>query len=163
MHALVVTMLVGMWMGQLDAKVSTADGEVISLSSRYGKPTVIFYEDRYSTELNAALKAELFERGKKEGLLKAVTVVAIGNLQGWNWFPARDFAMAAIRDAQRKSGIDIYIDWSGALSSPPFSMSPKNSTVLVLNPAGGEVFRSEGTLDSNEREHLFATLKGLLP
>lgn len=162
MHALIAAMWWGISMNQLDATVSTSDGRAVALSSRYGKPTVLFYEDRYSTELNAALKAELFERGKKDGVLNAVTVVAVANLQGWNWFPARDFAMAAVREAERKSGIDIYIDWVGSLTTRPFLMRGNTSTVLVIDATGKEIFRGEGALDVAERERIFTVLKVLL-
>src|SRR4051794_13203151 len=83
----------------LDASLASAQGQTVRLGSQLGMPTVLFYEDRYSTALNQQTKDELFARGKREGLLQAAKVLAIANLEGLDWFPARDFALAAVRDA----------------------------------------------------------------
>lgn len=142
----------------LDARVVTSRGQAVSLEARWGKPTVLFYEDRHSTALNQALKDELFARGKREGLLDAVTVLAVANLQGFDWFPARDFALKAVRDAEAKAGISVYADWQGALTKAPWRLSATTSNVVVLDAKGRLVLQAQGALDAQARERVLAAL-----
>jgi hypothetical protein len=71
----------------LDATLHSSDGGQAPLSKWRGKPVSLFYEDKDSTKLNQALKEELFERGQQHGLLEAAWVVAVANLEKFNFFP----------------------------------------------------------------------------
>jgi hypothetical protein len=146
----------------LDARVETSSGAATQLATRWGRPTVLFYEDRHSTGLNQALKAELFARGVQEGLLDRVSVVAVANLEGLNWFPAREFALAGVRDAEQRAGIPVLVDWSGALSRPPWRLSGRTSSVLVLDGQGRVAFEASGSLGPLERQALLAALSRLV-
>lgn len=145
-----------------EAVLHRTDGREVMLSSHRGKPQVLFYEDRDSTEQNATLKRELFARGREEGLLESVGVIAIANLKAYDWFPARGFAVAAVRDAERIAGIPVLVDWRGALRLPPWSLPAKTSSVVVLDPQGLVAFEVSGALTSTQRAELFAVLKRLL-
>jgi hypothetical protein len=146
----------------LDATLVSSHGKQVSLSAQRGLPTVVFYEDRHSTALNQALKDELFARGQREGLLDAARVVAVANLEGYNWFPARDFALAAVREAEVKAGIPVLVDWSGTLAAPPWSLPPRTSSVLVLTAEGRVAFERSGRLSADDRSDLFAALARLI-
>lgn len=146
----------------LDATVETSWGSRVRLSALWGKPTVLFYEDRDSGPTNQHVKDALFARGKTKGLLEAAAVIAVGNVAAYDWFPARDFVLAAVRDVERQVKVPVYLDFKGALSAPPWRLPATGSTVLVLSPGGGIVWRATGKLSAEEVAQLFAALEGQL-
>jgi hypothetical protein len=146
----------------LDASLVSSRGEVVRLKTQFGLPTVLFYEDRHSTALNQQTKDELFARGKRDGLLQAAKVVAVANLEGYDWFPARDFALAGVRDAELKAGVPVLVDWRGALRAPPWSLPAKTSSVLLLDSVGRVTFERSGRLTDADRAALFEALRELI-
>jgi hypothetical protein len=157
-----MTLLSGPATGLLDARLESSGGKSVSLRSLKGKPTLVFYEDRDSAELNQAFKDELFRKGKEEHLLDAVQVVAVADLQGYDWFPARNFARDGVRDAEKKAGIPVYVDWDGTMKAKPWAMKEKTSNVVLLDADGTEVTRCSGKLAEDQKAKLFATLATLL-
>ncbi len=146
----------------VDARVSTTRGEASRLSAFRGKPVVVFYEDKDSAELNKGFKARLFERARQQGLLDAAHVFAVANLKAFDFFPARQFAQAAVKKEEVKVGIPIFIDWEGELSSAPLSLPSKTSSVLLVDSGGNEVFRASGRLNDAEQHRFFELLGGLV-
>ena len=146
----------------LDAPVVTSAGVSARLATQWGRPTVLFYEDRFSTKLNQALKESLFKRGVELGLIGQVSVVAVANLEGLDWFPARGFALAAVRDAEKEAGIPVFVDWAGVLAQPPWRLPAKTASVVVLDAAGKVRWQASGALDAAQREEVFAELLRLL-
>jgi hypothetical protein len=142
-----------------DAALARTDGSQVHLSTTRGRPTVLLYEDRNSADLNPELKKELFERAKARGLLQAAHLVAVANLAVYDWFPARGFAESAVRDAEVRFGIPIWIDWKGVLSTHPWKLPSRTATVLVLDRRGCPTYRASGRLDRAERERLFAAIE----
>ncbi len=146
----------------LDATLHSSDGAQAPLSKWRGKPVILFYEDKDSTRLNLALKEELFERGKKHGLLEAAWVVAVANLEKFNFFPAKQIALSYVKDEEKKVGVTILVDLEGTLGGPPWALPKKTSTVMLLDAAGGVIYKYSGRLDEAERKTFFATLSQLL-
>ena len=147
----------------MDARVSNTRGQSVWLAQKWGKPTVLFYEDKDGTFQNQALKDALFQKGKETGLLRAVSVVAVANVRAFDWFPAKNFVVAAVKDAEEKSGIPVYIDWTGALSAKPWSLDADGSTVLVVDSAGEKVlFSKHGKLTAEEIDQVFELLGSLV-
>lgn len=145
-----------------DATLRGSDGEAVRLSNWWGKPVILFYEDRHSLQVNQPLKDALFARGRSAGLLKAASLVAVANLQSFNFFPARGIALSYVRDAEKKSGIPILVDLDGTLAEGEWRLPTKTSSVLLLDRFGTEVFRASGPLSAPERERFFSVLGGLL-
>ncbi|MCP3135871.1 hypothetical protein [Pyxidicoccus xibeiensis] len=123
---------------------------------------VLFYEDKDSTGLNATLKETLFERGKARGLLDAAWVVAVANLQKFDFFPARQIALSYVRDEEKKAGVPILVDLDGTLGAAPWELPMKTSNVLLLDAAGAVVFRHSGRMKPEEQVAFFATLSRLV-
>jgi len=138
------------------------DGSRAPLVAEDGKPAVVFYEDRWSTAVNQQLKDELYSRGRTSGRLDRLHVVAVANIQHYNFFPARSIATAFIRAAETRAGIPILLDVDGMLSAPPWNLPRDGASVLVLDATGQEVFRHTGALDPEARERFFALLERLL-
>src|SRR5688572_30517077 len=114
----------------LDAMLHSSDGAQAALSKWRGKPVILFYEDKDSTKLNLVLKEELFERGRQHGLLEAAFVVAVANLEKFNFFPAKQIALSYVKDEEKKVGVPILVDLEGTLGGPPWALPKKTSTVM---------------------------------
>jgi len=145
-----------------DATVETSAGDRVQLKALWTKPTVLFYEDRDSTKLNQHVKDALFARGKERGLLDAVNVVAVANVAKYDWFPARTFVLAAVKDAEAQFHVPVYCDFKGDLARAPWSLPTRTSTVVVLSTAGVPVVIFKGRLADDELAKLFSTLEGLV-
>lgn len=146
----------------MDAVVETSSGNTTRLGTLLHKPTVLFYEDKDAGPLNQHVKDALYAEGKERGLLDAVNVIAVANVAAFDWFPARNFVLAAVRDVERKVNVPVYLDFKGALAAPPWNLPPKSSTVLVLNAAGGVVWKVKGRLTAAEVRAMFEVLEQLI-
>lgn len=146
----------------MDAMLETSRGSTTRLSALWAKPTVLFYEDRDSTALNQHVKTALAEQGRQRQLQDQVTVVAVANVAAWDWFPARDFVLAAVRDIEKKVNVPVYLDFKGSLAAAPWGLPPKSSTVLVLDRSGRPVWRAQGRLSKEQVDELFTELARLV-
>lgn len=128
----------------VDARLTTQEGAAVRLASFRGKPSLVFYEDRDSAALNQHLKDKLFAEGKKRGLLSRVNLVPVAYLEPFDFFPARGFALSAVRDMSKKIGVDIFVDFNGALAASPLKLPTSNSTVVLLDHEGRVLYRRSG-------------------
>ncbi|MBL8952897.1 MAG: hypothetical protein JNK82_19115 [Myxococcaceae bacterium] len=115
-----------------------------------GLPAVMFYEDKDSTATNQSLKEILFATAKEKGLLDAATVVAVANVAPYDWFPARNIVVSAVKDSEKAFGLPIYLDWSGELTRPPWSLKSESSSVVVLDKKGAVRWSKHGKLTADE-------------
>jgi hypothetical protein len=146
----------------LDATVENSSGSFTKLSTLWQKPTVLFYEDRDSTGLNQHVKDALTERARVPGMADQVSVVAVANVSAWDWFPARNFVLAAVKDIEKKVNVPVYLDFKGSMTTAPWNLPAKSSTVVVLDAAGRAVWRAQGKLSREKIDELFAELERLL-
>jgi hypothetical protein len=144
--------------GPMDATVETSSGKAKQLKSLWTKPTVVFYEDRDSTALNQHVKDALFKTAKERNMLDSVGVVAIANVSDFNWFPARNFVLAAVRDIEKQVKVPVYLDFAGSLVAPPWNLPSKTSTVVVMNTEGHPVLQLKGKLSEKEVATVIDTL-----
>ena len=72
--------------GIMDARLVETGGDPRALSNYRGKPVVLFYEGRGTTEVNRELKTQLFARGKERGLLDGAWVYR-WPASSYNWPP----------------------------------------------------------------------------
>ena len=148
--------------GPMNATLWDSRGKEVDLTRWRGKPVILFYEDRHSTTLNASLKEALFNRGREMGLLDAAHVVAVANLESFDFFPARDIALSHVRDEEKKWGVPILVDLKGNLGAAPWTLPKKTSSVVLLSPEGVPVFRASGRLGQDETAAFFRQLGQLL-
>ncbi|NNB88947.1 hypothetical protein HJC10_22615 [Corallococcus exiguus] len=146
----------------VDATLSTSSGERVQLARWRGKPVILFYEDKDSTTLNAPLKAELFTRGRERGLLQSAFVVAVANLEKYDFFPARGIALSYVRDEEKKAGVPILVDLKGTLGQEPLKLPTKTSTVMLLDAEGTPVYRHSGRMKPEEQARFFTALSELV-
>ena len=148
--------------GPMNASLWGSTGKEVALDHWRGKPVILFYEDRHSTTLNEGFKRALFSRGQQQGLMDAVWVVPVANLEAFNFFPAREIALSYVRDEEKKWGLPILVDLEGVLGRSPWNLPKKTSTVVLLDAQGRLVFRYSGRLDAEAVETFFRTLGPLL-
>jgi len=148
--------------GPMEARLESAYGHPVELAETRGQPVILFFEDRDSLGLNQGLKDDLFQRGQEKDLLRSVRVVAVANLQPFNFFPARQIALAFVRDAQGKVNLPIWVDWQAVLSRAPWNLPPRSSSVVLLDAQGRVVFQRTGRLSQDERNQFFDALARLL-
>jgi hypothetical protein len=146
----------------MDATLRGLDGKEVALSRWRGKPVILFYEDRHSTTLNSSFKEALIARGQAQGLLEAAWVVAVANLEAFDFFPARGIAISRVRDEEKKWGIPILVDLKGTLGAAPWNLPKKTSSVLLLDGTGTVVYRYSGRMKQEDMETFFQTLGMLL-
>jgi hypothetical protein len=146
----------------MEAALHGADGRRVALSQWRGKPVVLFYEDRDSTQQNARVKEELFARGQALGLLEAASVVAVADLEGFNFFPAREFALAFVQQEEKKLGVPILVDLEGRMGEEPWRLPRHKSNVLLLDAQGRVVWHHAGRMGEQEVETFFRRLGVLL-
>jgi hypothetical protein len=146
----------------MDATLSTSKGDSVQLSRWRGKPVILFYEDKDSTTLNAPLKTELFARGKEKGLLQSAHVVAVANLEKYDFFPAREIALSYVRDEEKKAGVPILVDLKGTLGQAPWKLPTKTSTVMLLNAEGAPVYKYSGRMKPEDQARFFTELGTLV-
>ncbi|RKH34174.1 peroxiredoxin family protein [Corallococcus sicarius] len=146
----------------VDATLSTSKGERVQLSRWRGKPVILFYEDKDSTTLNLPLKNELFTRGRERGLLQSAWVVAVANLEKYDFFPARGIALSYVRDEEKKAGVPILVDLEGTLGDAPWKLPTKTSNVMLLDAEGKLVFRHSGRMKEEDRARFFTALGALV-
>ena len=146
----------------LNAKVTRSTGEDAQLSWYWGKPVILVYEDPSSVKLNQPAKDELKRLSELYNLRKVVDVVAVANLEGLDWWPAKPIALSMVRAEETRGQLPVLVDMTGELRKAPWNLNPKSSTMMVVSPKGELLFKNEGKLEGRRLDELKATLERLL-
>ena len=147
---------------RLDANVLSSSGEPVQLASLWGKPVLFFYESPDTSKLNQPAKEELKRLADHYQLKKLVDTIAVANLEGLDWWPARPIAFGVVRGEEAKAQLPILVDLNGALRKGPWKLDPKTPTVMVISPGGEVLFQASGKLEGERLEALKSTLRQLL-
>ena len=148
--------------GPLDAALVDSHDRPVRLAEFRGKPLVLFYEDRGSSEQNAPLKRALHDRAGHGPLTRAAHVLGVANVAAYDFWPVREFALSAIRDIERRDGVRILVDWRRALLAAPFSLPDAASSVVLLDAEGRWVHAWSGPLGERSTEEFFEALGRLV-
>jgi hypothetical protein len=122
------------------------------------KPVLVVYEDRDSAAQNQILKDELARLGKGDRYKKAMTLLAIADVSGFDYWPARGFVKDAIKDESRKAGTPIYCDWNGS-ARRAFGLRQGASNVVLYARDGRVVFARHGSVPAEGRAELIRLLR----
>ena len=152
----------------LDARGAPADfsleetsGVTRTLAEARGRVIVLFYEDREHTEDNVALKRELHQYIVDNHLEERIRVYAVADVHS---IPdaIRDMARTVIRAVASEYGIQILLDWEGALLASPFSMTEGAANVALFDGAGRMAWRFVGALGAADQTAFYRALRHLL-
>lgn len=136
-------------------------GQTRTMSAVRGRVVVIFYEDREHTDLNRELKLTLHRFIVDNQLRDQTTTYAVADVQGIDGV-VRDMARAAIRAIASQYGIQILLDWDGALARPPFSLRHGDANLALVDRQGRIRWRHSGAIGEAERSSFFRTFRRLL-
>ncbi|MCU0691412.1 MAG: hypothetical protein MUF54_08420 [Polyangiaceae bacterium] len=133
------------------AMVQTLDGKTLDTRNLQGKITLIFYEDKDTTQQNRALKDALIAQKKSPGRRDNVRIYGVADVSSWDFWPAKGFVTDAIRKQEQQSGNPIYCDWSGDFGRA-LGATPNNSNVVLIGPDGKVKLALAGPLPSDTRQ-----------
>lgn len=124
------------------------------------KPMLVIYEDqdggkdnKRAKELLGRINASVENRAKVEA-------IAVADLEKWNWWPARKYALDDIRKAEAQRSTTILLDWKGEVRKAWGLAKGKNSLILVATD-GKVLWSSEGTLSEAQTTELVTLLRSL--
>jgi predicted transcriptional regulator len=86
----------------------------------------------------------------------------VANVSSWNWFPAKNFVLSAVRDAEKKTHVPVYLDFEGTITRPPWKLSGNGSTVMVFDASGAPLRTWTGLLSDADFEALSGVLEPLI-
>jgi hypothetical protein len=136
-----------------DVRLVDAWDRGFALASLRGTPVLVVYEDKESGAQNDALKKELARAG-----VRGVTVVAIADVDGYDYWPARGFVKDAIKEQSQKLGAPIYCDWDGKARSS-LGMTRGTSNVVLYAKSGAVAFAHAGPMPEAKRKELIALMR----
>lgn len=139
-------------------KVVDTEGRGLDLRAIKGKPTLLVYENKEATKQNLELKNQLSKLAAGDKYRKAIALVAVADVEGYDYWPARGFVKSAIRSESKKLGNPIYVDWDGSMRKAA-GFTKGLSTIVLVGPDGKVVFSHEGKMAAADREKLLVLLK----
>lgn len=139
-------------------RVVDAYDRALDLKTLANRPILIIYEDKDSATVNQALKDELAKLAKGDKYKKAIALVPVADVSGYDFWPARGFVKDAIRDESKKAGATIYCDWSGSFRRI-LGLRSGTSSVVLVDRDGKIVFAKDGALDAGDRKRLVDMLR----
>lgn len=145
----------------VDLSLESSTGGVRRLSDFRGAVVALFWERRDRTTHNTALKDALRQLAHEPANVGRLVVVAAGNVSEFDYFPARSFVRVAMAGISRALGIEVLLDWRGALAESPFDLAPNQSNLLVLDHEGRPVIRRHGVLDAAQRADVLNDVRQL--
>jgi Bacterial protein of unknown function (YtfJ_HI0045) len=143
---------------QPQGTVVDADGNKLDLKKPSGKPTLFVYESKESATQNEVLKAELSALAKGDKYRKAIRLIPIADVDGYDYWPARGFVKSAIREESAKLKTTIYCDWDGSFRKAA-GFKRDTSSVVLVGKNGKVLFAYEGGVPEGERKKLIELLK----
>jgi len=129
----------------------------LDLSKLGNKPVLVLYEDKNSAQENQTFKDELAVLAKGDRYKKSVALVAIADVEGYDYWPVRGFVKDSIRDQSTKFGTTIYCDWDG-VARRTLSAKSGASNIILYGKDGKVLFSHEGAMSADSRKTLIALL-----
>jgi hypothetical protein len=147
---------------RVDAELVDSRDAPVRLSSFRGRPLVLFYEDRSSTEQNAGLKRALRERAPTQKSSRGARVVGVANVAAYDFWPARGFVLSAVRAVERRDNVQVLLDWKHALGGLPLRLPEGASSVVLLDEEGHFIHAWSGAVEGAALEQFFEVLVRLV-
>ncbi|MFO0715175.1 MAG: hypothetical protein U0353_35385 [Sandaracinus sp.] len=144
-----------------DFSLEETSGLTRTLLEVRGRIAIVFYEDREHTPDNQELKHTLHRYVLDNGLRDQLTTYGVANVTGLDGV-VRDMARAAIRTIASQYGIQILLDWDGALQRAPFGFPASGATIALFDREGRMRYRVTGALTAAQQTELFRTLRRLI-
>jgi hypothetical protein len=146
----------------VDFSLEETSGQMRTMAAVRGRVVVIFYEDRAHTDTNRDFKLTLHRFIVDNQLRDQTTTYAVANVSSIEGGVIRDMARTAIRAIASQYGIQILLDWEGALQSAPLSMRDGDANLALVDRSGRLRWRHTGAIGETERTAFFRMFRRLL-
>lgn len=141
-----------------DVVLEDAWDRQVAMAKLGAKPVLVVYEDEASSKQNKELKEALAELAKGDKYRKRVALLAVADLDGYDYWPVRGFVKDAIRDESRKQQLAILCDWRGKFRKA-LGLTKGSSNVVLYGKDGKVLFSHAGPLSPEQRATLIASLR----
>ncbi|MEO8875989.1 MAG: YtfJ family protein [Polyangiaceae bacterium] len=130
----------------------------LDISKLGAKPVLVLYEDKDSAAQNQAFKDELAVLAKGDKYKKRIALVAVADVEGYDYWPVRGFVEDSIRDQSIRFGTTIFCDWNGA-ARRTLGAKQGSSNVILYGKDGKVLFAHEGAMSADTRKIVIALLR----
>jgi hypothetical protein len=120
-------------------------------------PLVVLYEDQNAGKQNTRARELLGHFTDKAENRTRFEFLAVADLEKWNWWPARKFALDDLRAISKRENTPVWCDWKGQVRRA-WGLTRGKSGILVMAPDGAVRFAGEGTLSDKQLDELAARL-----
>ena len=124
------------------------------------KPVLVIYEDQDGGKENQHAKQVIGRINSSAANQAKIDVLPVANLEKWDWWPARKYALADIRKKAAAQRTTIYLDWKGQVRKA-WDLPKGHSSLILLGTDGKVRFSSEGELSAARLKELLALLASL--
>lgn len=124
------------------------------------RPTLVIYEDQDGGKENQHAKAVIGRINTSLSNQAKLDVLPVADLEKWNWWPAKKYALADVQKTAAKNRTTVYIDWTGGLRKA-WSLPKGHSCFVLIGPDGKVRFASQGELSEVRLRELVALLAAL--
>lgn len=138
--------------------VEKSDGSPRTLPDR-ARAVLVLYEDKDAGRQNRHLKP-LLDKAARPVNRGLVEVVAVGDVSSWDFWPAKKYVLADIKEREQRDHNTIFLDWKGRVRER-WGLTRGKSGVLLVDAAGSLRYAFEGPLPPAEVERLSARLTSL--
>lgn len=135
-----------------DVTVEGTDGSRRTLPDRH-IATVVIYEDSDAGKQNLRAAALIDATTDLPENKATIEALAVADLEKWNFWPARKFAVAEVKKVAAKENATLYIDLKADLRRA-WSLTKKKSGIVLVDTEGRVRFAGEGPLSSGQLEEL---------
>jgi hypothetical protein len=147
--------------GPADFSLEETSGVSRTMLEVRGRVAIVFYEDREHTADNQELKHTLHRYVLDNDLRGQITTYGVANVMGLEGM-MRDMARTAIRAIAAQYGIQILLDWDGALQRAPFGFPSTGATIALFDRQGRMRYRVTGVHTAAQQTELFRALRQLI-
>jgi hypothetical protein len=142
-------------------KVSSGDGQVLTLEDIKGKATGIFYETTDVVKQNMQLKEELgkYYKTQPESARKLIVRLPVINCSGV-FLPLRGIWRSEFRKHSALEGIAIYGDWTGRMFAD-YAIQSGVSNVFLVDKKGIIRYYASGRIQGKEIDKVVNLFKKL--
>lgn len=141
-----------------DIRLHDAWDRTLELKSLHGMPVLVVYEDKDSASQNQAFKDDLGQLARGDRYKDQIALVAVADVDGYDYWPVRGFVKSAIRDESRKWNTVIYCDWNGGVRQS-LRLDRGASNVVLFGKSGRVLFSHAGPMSREQRAQVIALLR----
>lgn len=128
-------------------------------------PSVVIYEDSDAGKQNVRAAALIDATTNLPANKDHVEAIAVADLERWNFWPARKFALAEVKRVAARLHTTLYIDLKADLRRA-WKLTKKRSAIVLLGTDGRVRFSAEGPLTDallDDLKRAFAQLGVVVP